>query len=192
VSHIASKPRSAPGEAGFSLVELLVTLIVTLAVLGTVGSIAVRSNVIFRQQREHFDRRYNVTSTLDMIGRLLRQAEIVMPDPDGNGQLDSVQIIADWNPRNGNTNDPYENIRFTVAGNTLFKREPADAAPVPFADGISSVTFAYFNPGGGPVLNPLSVTQSQLAFVTVTVLSPAVDGQPGLSISSSASIRRLE
>jgi type II secretory pathway pseudopilin PulG len=179
-------------DTGFSLVELLVTMVVTLAVLGTVTQIFVRSDSVYRQQRQHLDRRYNTTAALDMIVRLLRQAQTIATDPDGNGLLDSVAITGDWNPRDGDTTDPYENIRFTTAGGTMFKREPTDAAPVPFADFISGVTFAYFNPAGGAVLNPLVATQNQLAFVTVTVQTPAVEGQPGMVISSSASIRRLE
>jgi Tfp pilus assembly protein PilW len=190
---MAPTPQPSPrGDAGFSLVELLVTLVVTLAVLGTVGQVVVRSDIIFRQQRQHFDRRFNVSTTVDMMTRLLRQAETVTTDPDGNGVLDSVAITADWNPRDGDTTDAYENIEFTVAGNTLLKQEPTDAAPVPFADGVTSLTFAYFNPAGGAVLNPLVATQSQLAFVTVTVQALPVEGQPGLSLTSSASIRRLE
>jgi Tfp pilus assembly protein PilW len=184
--------RSPRNEAGFSLVELLVTVVVTLVVLGVVGQVIVRSDIVYRQQRQHLDRRFSVATTLDTVVRLLRQAETVTTDPDGNGLLDSVEIVADWNPRDGDTADPYEEIEFTVAGNTLFKREPADAAPVAFADGVTGMTFAYFNPAGGAVLNPLVATQSQLAFVNVTVQTAPVDGQPGMTVSSSASIRRLE
>jgi len=179
-------------EAGFSLVELLVTMVVMLAVLAVVTQIVVRSNVVYAQQRAHLERRYNTATTVEMIARLVRQAESLTTDPDGNGALDSIRIVADWNPRDGDTADPYENIVFSQAGTTLFKREPTDAATVPFAENVNRLTFAYFNPAGGPVLNPLTVTTNQLAFVTVTVGTPRVDGQPGLVLSSSASVRRLE
>ena len=184
--------RSPHDERGFSLIELLVTMIVILAVLGTVTQIFVQSDKVYRQQRVHLDRRSSTAATVDMIVRLLRQAQTITTDPDGNGLLDSVAITADWNPRDGDTTDPYENIRFSVANGALVKREPTDAAPVPFADGITSLNFAYFNPAGGPVLNPLVATQQQLAFVTVTVQATPVEGQPGARLSSSASIRRLE
>ena len=179
-------------EAGFSLVELLVTMVVMLAVLAVVTQIVVRSNVVYAQQRAHLERRYNTATTVEMIARLVRQAESLTTDPDGNGALDSIRIVADWNPRDGDTADPYENIVFSQAGTTLFKREPTDAATVPFAENVDRLTFAYFNPAGGAVLNPLTVTTNQLAFVTVTVGTPTVDGQPGLVLSSSASVRRLE
>ena len=184
--------RSPHDERGFSLVELMVAMIVILAVLGTVTQIFVQSDKVYRQQRAHLDRRSSTAATLDMIVRLLRQAQTIATDPDGNGVLDSVAITADWNPRDGDTTDPYENIRFSVANGALVKREPTDPAPVPFADGITALNFAYFNPAGGPVLNPLVATQQQLAFVTISVQATAVEGQPGAVLSSSASIRRLE
>ena len=179
-------------DRGFSLVELLVTMVVILAVLATVTQIFIRSDKVYRQQRSQLDRRASTAATLDMIVRLLRQAQTIATDPDGNGLLDSVALTADWNPRDGDTTDPYENIRFSAANGALVKLEPTDAAPVAFADGITSLNFAYFNPAGGAVLNPLVATQAQLAFVTVTVRATAVEGQPGAVLSSSASIRRLE
>jgi prepilin-type N-terminal cleavage/methylation domain-containing protein len=179
-------------DRGLSLIELLLTMVVILAVLATVTHIFIQSDKVYRQQRAHLDRRYGATATLDMIVRLLRQAQTITTDPDGNNLLDSVAITADWNPRDGDFTDPYENIRFTVANGTLVKREPTDAADVAFADGIASLNFAYFNPAGGAVLNPLVATQAQLAFVRVTVQATPVEGQPGMALSSSASIRRLE
>jgi len=190
--HPSDAGPAASRESGFSLVELLVTMVVMLTVLGVVTQVVVRSNVVYAQQRAHLERRYNTATTVEMIARLLRQAESISTDPDGNNALDSVRIVADWNPRDGDTTDPYENITFSQAGTTLFKREPTDAAVVPFAENVDRLTFAYFNPAGGPVLNPLTVTSNQLAFVTVTVGTPAVDGQPGLVLTSSASVRRLE
>jgi prepilin-type N-terminal cleavage/methylation domain-containing protein len=184
--------RTAPSAAGFTLVELLVTMVVMLSVLAVVAQIVVQSNVVYAQQRAHLERRYNTATTVEMIARLVRQAQSVTTDPDGNGALDSIRIVADWNPRDGDTTDPYESIVFSQAGTTLFKREAADAAPIPFADNINQLSFAYFNPGGGAVLNPLTVTIDQLALVAVSVGTPPVDGQPGLTLTSSASVRRLE
>jgi hypothetical protein len=186
---IAKSPRAA---AGFSLVELLVTVVVMLSVLATVTHIVVRSNVVYGQQRDHLDQRYNTVASVEMMVRLIRQSQGIAVDPDGNNAMDSVRVVSDWNPRDGDTDDPYENIVFSRTGTTLMKRDATDAADVPFADNIQNLQFAYFNPAGASILNPATATQNQLAFVTVTVEASGVDGQPGVWLQSSASIRRLE
>ena len=56
--------RPAPRDAGFSLVELLVTMVVMLSVLAVVTQIVVRSNVVYAQQRAHLERRYNTATTV--------------------------------------------------------------------------------------------------------------------------------
>jgi prepilin-type N-terminal cleavage/methylation domain-containing protein len=178
--------------AGFSLVELLVTMVVMLLILGVVAQIVARSSVVYGQQRDHLERRYSTSASIEMLLRLLRQAQTITVDPDANGLLDSIRIRADWNPRDGAQDDPYEDITFTVAGNVLFKQEPGDLAPIAFTDNINALTFQYFNGAGGAVPNPLVASQQQLALVNVTVVSPPLDGQPATAITSSASIRRLE
>ena len=126
---------SRDGAAGFSLVELLVTMVVMLAVLGVVAQVVARTSVL-RQQRD-------LDPPLHRRDRRDDRAAAApgrdgQPDPDGNGLLDSVGIVSDWNPRDGVV-DPYEDIEFSVAGNTLFKQEPADAAPVAFADDVTGL-----------------------------------------------------
>jgi prepilin-type N-terminal cleavage/methylation domain-containing protein len=188
-------------EAGFSLVELLATIVVMLVVLGIVTQVVIRSQVVYGQQREHLERRYSTATTIEMMLRLLRQAQDIDVDPDGNGVLDSIRIRADWNPRDGDFEavpetvpvDAYEDITFTRNGTTIFKWEPDfDADPVAFTDNINQLVFEYFNPAGGAVPNPLTSSDNQLAFVRVTVGTTPVDGQPGVVITSSASVRRLE
>ena len=193
--------RPARDSAGFSLVELLVTMVVMLLILGVVSQVVVRSNVVYQQQRDHLERRYSTATAIEMTLRLLRQADRIIVDPDGNGALDSIRIQADWNPRNGTTFppaapgaavDPWEDVTFTVVGTTLFKQEPGDAAPIAFADNVNQLAFQYFDGAGIAVPNALLATQQALAFVNVTVTAPPVDGQLGMQITSSASIRRLE
>jgi hypothetical protein len=172
--------------------ELLVTSVIMLGVLGTVTQIFIQSNRMYDTQRQFLDARGNTAATVDMLVRLIRQAQQIAPDPDGNDELDSIGVVADWNPRDGDTNDAYETITFTTNDGRLFKQEPADAAPVPFADRIASIGFTYLTPSGAVVANAATASPLQLRFVVVTVQTPPVDGRPGLTISSSASVRRRE
>jgi Tfp pilus assembly protein PilW len=167
-------------------------------VLGLVGQIFADSDRVYRTQRQHVETRGSAAAALDMMVRLIRQAGDatattgIFPDPDANGALDSVRVVTDWNPRNGVVTDPYEDVTFTVAGGTLFKQEPTDAAPVAFADQVQSIAFAYQTPGGVAIVNPMTVPKAHLGFVRVTLQATPIANVPGRVFTSSASIRRRE
>lgn len=185
-------------DSGFTLLELLVTSVILLTVLGIVGRIFADSDRVYRTQRQYVEARGGAASALEMIIRLTRQAgestapNGIWPDPDGNGTLDSIRLVADWNPRNGVLTDPYEDVTFTVTGGTLFKREPADAGPVAFAERVASITFSYVSPAGVPVTNPIVVPKAHLGYVNVTLQTTPVNNVPGRVFASSASVRRRE
>ena len=185
-------------DSGFTLLELLVSSVIVLLVLGLVGQIFADSDRVYRRQRQYVETRNSASAALDMMVRLIRQAGDasattgIFPDPDSNGALDSVRVVTDWNPRNGVLTDPYEDVTFTVVGGTLFKREPGDAAPVPFADQVQSITFGYRTPAGVTIVNPAAVPKAHLGFVLVTLQATPIANVPGRVFTSSASVRRRE
>lgn len=190
-----------PSDAGFSLAELLATTVVALLALGIVTEIFVQADDVYTAQEQYFEARTDAVGALDMIVRLARQASDpdpanpavgITPDPDNNNQLDSIRIVTDWNPRNGVVTDPYEDITFTVNNGTLFKREPADAAPVPFSAQIASLRFTYLSTTGVPLASPWAVNRRNYGHVTATITTTPIAGSPGRTFSSSASIRRRE
>lgn len=189
------------GERGLTMVELLVGSAVMIVLLGLTTTTIGQGSRIFVQQRAAMDNRNSAAAAVDMLGRLLRQSscisatnvycQAIQPDPDGNGIFDSVRVQADWNPRDGDLNDPYENVLFVVAGNTLWKREPTDAALVAFGDNVQSVTFTYTNQNGGPLANPVA-RPDLIGGVTITVTSSPAQGLPATRSASSVSIRRVK
>jgi len=179
-------------ERGVSLTEMMVCCVMIVSVLGIVTQIFIRSSQVYDTQRQYVDAQYSTAAALDMVVRLLRSATMIDPDPDGNGMLDSVRVVSDWNPRDGDTGDSYENVTFTTSGGTLFKREPPDAGPVAFADRVASLSFAYFDPAGNPVATPWLVGQNRLGYLDVTLSTTGVNGRPGVTTSASASVRRTE
>lgn len=178
-------------EKGFSLIELLVATVILLGALGIATQIFVQGNNAFTAQRDYDDARSNAAASLDMTVRLLRSARTIAADPDGNLTADSIRIIGDWNPADGDSVDPYENVLFTVNNGTLFKQEPADAGPVAFADRIASMSFVYRNAAGTLLPAPWAVNPNQLAFVAITMNSTPINGVQ-VVVTSSASIRRHE
>jgi type II secretory pathway pseudopilin PulG len=183
---------SQRNDAGFTLLELLLTSGVVLVTLGIVSQIIVQSGSAYRAQEARLEARQQAASALDMIGRLVRQARTITPDPDGNGIMDSIQIVADWNPRDGDNNDPYETITFTNSNGVILKREPTDAAPVPFADRVVSMRFAYRTPAGVTLINPTTVSPTQLGYITIVLQGVPVAGQAGTTYTTSVSVRRTE
>lgn len=181
----------AVNERGFSLIETLVVTVVLVIALGIATQIFVQGNAAYATQQAYDEARSNAAAALDMTIRLLRSADTIFPDPDGNLAADSIRVVADWNPRDGDTADPYEDVRFTTAGGILFKQEPADVAPVAFAERIASIAFTYRNGAGTLLATPWTVPQNQLAFVTAIVQSTPINGLQ-VTMTSSASVRRLE
>jgi hypothetical protein len=179
------------GERGAGLVEILMMSALMLVVLGIVTEIVMQSNKAFTTQRQLGEARENVSATLDMIVRLVRLAQVVNPDPDGDGELNSIYLEADWNPANGVLTDPYERIRFWSDGTRLMKEEPTDGAAVPFAERVQSVTFAYFDTNNGALADPVA-SAARIAYVTMAVQTSNTDGTQGVQLQSAAAVRRTE
>lgn len=178
-------------ERGMSMVELLVTSAVMLVVLGVSTAVLTRSSTMFTQQRAAIDGRNSAAASIDLLSRLLRQSEAIVPDPDSNGVFDSVRVRADWNPRDGAFDDPYEDVLFVVADGMLWKREPADAALVSFGDRVESLRFTYTNQNGGALANPVA-RPDLIGGVNTTIVTTSGRGLPSVSSSSAISVRRIK
>lgn len=188
-------------ERGMTMVELLVSSAVMLTVLSVSTTVMTRSSTMFTQQRAALDGRNSAAASVDLLTRLLRQSscisatavycQSIFPDPDGNNVFDSVRVRADWNPRDGDLNDAYEDVLFVVANGTLWKREPSDAALVSFGDQVQSLSFAYTNQNGGPLTNPVA-RPDLIGGVRVTIVTTAGRGLPAVTSTSAISLRRIK
>jgi len=188
-------------ERGMTMVELLVSSAVMLTVLGVSTTVMTKASTMFTQQRAAMGGRNSAGAAVDLLTRLLRQSSCIsatavycnsiIPDPDLNGVFDSVQIQADWNPRDGDFNDPYENVLFAAGGGLLWKKEPTDTALVPFSDQVQSLRFVYTNQNGGALANPVA-RPDLIGGVTVTIVTTAGRGLPPVTSTSAISLRRIK
>jgi prepilin-type N-terminal cleavage/methylation domain-containing protein len=198
-------------ERGFTMVELLVSSAVMVIVLGVSTGVLVQSSRMFTQQHDSMDNRNSAGAGIDMLARLLRQSscplsqdtnvycQAIVPDPDGNGIFDSVRVRGDWNPRDNDYDDPYEDVLFTVAlvdtveGPRwfLFKREPTDPALVAFGEGVQALRFVYTNQNGGPLANPVA-RPDLIGGVTMTVVTTPPQGLAPITSSTAISVRRIK
>ena len=188
-------------ERGMTMVELLVSSAVMLTVLSVSTTVMTRSSTMFTQQRAALDGRNSAAASVDLLTRLLRQSscisatavycQSIFPDWDGNGVFDSVRVRADWNPRDGDLNDAYEDVVFAVADGILWKQEPSDALPVSFGDRVESLRFTYTNQNGGPLANPVA-RPDLIGGVNVTIVTTAGRGLPSVTSTSAISLRRIK
>jgi hypothetical protein len=188
-------------ERGLSMVELLVSSAVMIVVLGVSTTVLTKSSTMFTQQRGALNGRNSAAASIDLLSRLLRQSscisatnvycQSIFPDPEPNGVFDSVRVQADWNPRDGDLDDPYENVYFVAGGGRLWKREPTDAALVEFGDNVQSLQFAYTNQNGGVLANPVA-RPDLIGGVTITIVTTAGQGLPAVTSASTVSVRRVK
>jgi len=176
---------------GLTLTELAVTLVVTLSVAGIITQTALQATKTYGQQQFYIDARKNVGASLDMMVRMARQATWIDANPNGSGLYNSIRVKADWNPRNGVLTDPWEDVTFTVANGQLLKQEPSDAAAVPFADRVQSLSIAYYDTNNVALTNPVPTNKIAYIVFTITTTTSQTAGQP-VTITSAAAVREIQ
>lgn len=193
-------PDVAKDMRGFSLVELLISSTVMLIVLGMISGIAHSVQQSYSRQRPRMEAVNNASAGLDAIIRLTRMAganpKNIANFPSATipaivPAANSIRLRADWNPADGDLNDPFEDVEFTVSNGTLFKKEAslaptADAAPVAFLENIESINFTYFD-----IDNNVTTSGNAVAVVKLVMTTRTPDNIP-MSFSSSALVRRLD
>jgi Tfp pilus assembly protein PilW len=176
---------------GYGLIELLVTMAVMIVILGLTVETVVQFQRSYRAQSRLIDVQYNARAAMDVIVRLIRNAQQIDPDPDGNTTLDSIHIRGDWNPVDGAFDDPYEDMKLTTSGGLLFKQEVSDAAPVAFSDHIQSLTLTYFDTNGTALVDAVAEA-SQIAYVRVTLVTTPERDAPSQTLTTAAAMRSKE
>lgn len=191
--------------AGFTLIELLCVTVILLITMGLTAAMLTSTQRAYGAQRDRVETTLQARAAADMITRLVRMsgndpfslnyAPAIFADPDGNAAWDSIRVRADWNPADGDLDDPYEDITFTVVNGQLLKQEPSDGGgPVLFADNIQSVAFAYRDTNNNAIANPVT-NAGAIAFVTLTVNTrntQSVQDGPSVSFATSVAVRRME
>lgn len=194
----AQRKRRFGQARGFSLVELLIVTAVMIVVLGMIGSLMITTQRQYMSQQALIDASNNARVVLDLMLRLARVAgnnpeeisfEPIHPDPDGNSQMDSIRLLADWNPGDGDTDDAYEDMIFSTSNGVLWIQRPSDDEPVEFVDRVESLTFSYKDSDGADISSSDAVAnRDSIAYVDIE-LRTSVPDVPAMLFKSSAVIR---
>lgn len=173
----------ARARRGFTLVELMLSMLLLSVVLGAVVSVVLtmqRSYIRQRQVAGSDDALRAAESTLLTVLRSAGANPLMMTgasipqlaaDPLGHGTFDNVRAVADFNPADGDTNDPLEDVTVSVASDTMFVRWQAGGSTDAVAYGIRSLLFEYYASNGVALTTASQASMATRVKITMTAIS---------------------
>jgi prepilin-type N-terminal cleavage/methylation domain-containing protein len=208
--------RKKAGEAGFSLIELMVALGVTLVIMVVASRMLAMSMAVRTRENQRSEAVADVQRALQAMTRDISNAGLGMSD-NGLVAADSdalaIRVRTNLNAFcdsatacDSDTSDSGEDIVFALinnvdaAGNmqSLITRQDVNGvnAISPLANRVDSLNFTYLTSAG---VTTLDASQAQSVKITVTVTLPAVGskGQAGyqppsqMEVASQAMLRNL-
>lgn len=210
VSQQPPRPAARGTAAGFSLVELLVAMMVSILVVGGAAMLGTQVQASYRSQMEAATAQQEGRFAIERIERYLRAAgnnpyrvqttpcpaagtpvQPIRLDPNGNGQNDDIRVQTDANPTNGliggaagacnETNEDVTIARDAATNSVTVRDNITGGAAVPVTDGvISGLQFVYRNPQ-----RAITAIAAQVAFIEtrVTVRSKIDDRNLGAPVT---------
>ena len=152
--------RRAPRHAGFSLVEVVVALGVTLVITGAIVHLVAQSRRSFDAEPEAADGRQRVRVAIDALQRDLLMASLVLPyravgpSPDLPGTFkDDVVTIVSQQASGPETVRTYYLRRDPASGASQLMRAEGGGGDAPVVDGVTALSFTLYGDAAGPV-NP--------------------------------------
>ena len=142
----------SPENRGFSLIELLVALAVTVIVAAVIFDLVAQSRRRFDAEPDVADRQQRIRVTVDALSRDLLMASAVMPyrtagavpDPPGTFRDDVMTIVGERPAGEDDAVRTYYVRRDVASGASQLMRAAGGGGDAPVADGVRSVAFAYF------------------------------------------------
>jgi Tfp pilus assembly protein PilW len=179
-------PTRSQTEAGFSLIELLVAMVVSILVVGGAAALGTQMQSSYRGQLEAAGAQQEGRFALQWIERHLRAAgnnpyriettacpvagtpvQAIRFDPNGNGQHDDIRVQTDSNPTDGifgglagacNQANEDVTISFDPANNVLILRDNVTGTTTVRSDAVvEGLQFVYRNPSRVVTANPANV-----------------------------------
>ena len=148
--------RHAPRQAGFSLVEVVVALGVTLAITAAIVDLVAQSRRTFDLEPEAADTRQRLRVAVDALQRDLLMASVVLPyrtvgpTPDLPGTFkDDVITMVTRQASGPDTVRTYFLRANRAAGSSQLMRAEGSGGDAPVVDGVTRLSFAWFGDPAG-------------------------------------------
>ena len=157
-------------NAGFTLIEVLVTLTILSLVLMSVTALVLSIQRGFTHQREVVRAQEELRAAQMIVATILRSAgadpystgqTLLDPDPGSHARFDNLRVVSDVNPADGDVSDMLEDVLVVLVDDTLFVRWQANAARQPLASPVRDILFEYYAVDGTQL-----VTRSQISGAT--------------------------
>jgi type II secretory pathway pseudopilin PulG len=143
-------------DGGFTLVEFMIAMAITTAVLGGTVALAAQIQQAYTSQLDDAAVEQEVRYALDWVTRYLRSAgsnpyacavfQPIWIDPNGNGEDDDVRVQADINPPDGDCTDSEEDVTIALVGDNDVITLDTGAGAVAMTDPIiTNLEFTYLD-----------------------------------------------
>lgn len=148
-----SPPNLSGRNEGFSLVEMLITMTLLSVIMGAMFSVIVQTQQEYVRQQEAL--------TAEEILRAVEQTLTVIvrsgaadpratgltgfdPDPLNRGRMDNIRVVSDFNPADGDLQDPLEDVILQRLGDTVFVQWQRNTPVQPLAYPVTDMLFEYY------------------------------------------------
>jgi prepilin-type N-terminal cleavage/methylation domain-containing protein len=167
------------GRAGFTLIELMISLTMLAIVLGAMTMSMVSMQRGYTREREVVRSEDALRAADQIIASILRTAGANPRNMTGAGApridplappFDTLRVVADFNPADADVADLLEDVQVWALNDTLFVRWQAGGAATPVAFPIRSLAFQYDS--SGTVLATNAAVARAATRVRVTIQAP--------------------
>ena len=171
-------------EQGFTIVELIVSMALLWVVLAGVVNSVLTTQRMYTVQSAIARGQESLRSAEFTVSTLLRSAgadpngtgtTLIDPDPLARGSFDNLRVVSDFNPADGDTDDPLEDVAVWVdSADTLRIRWSAGGEGEAMAYPVTSLEFRYFANDGTELATAADVATgaTQVLFTMVAPRDP--------------------
>ena len=175
---------SSRARAGFTLIEMAVSMTLLVIIMGSVFGVMARSQREYAEQREVVRAQETMQGVEILLARVLKSARadpqqldigLLDPDPLGNGVFDNLRVVSDLDG-DGLTTGQMEDVEVHVESDTLWMRWQAGATAQPIAHEVAELSFEYYAMDGTVLTTVADAALASRVKTTVAVRRPDAGG----------------
>lgn len=166
-------------RTGFTLVELLVAASLLALVAGGAVTMLLGTARGMQRQREVTNTEDGLRAFEQTLTMVLRTAAAnpeqitgskiprLIPNPLNATSWNNVRVLSDFNPADGDTDDPLEDVQVSLANDTVFARWQAGTVSAAVVAPVSTLRFDFATATGTPVTTAAAIATARLVRVTL-------------------------